>query len=180
MITYLEDLINQEKKKEEQEQDQIRIQQSLIELLSEWKKDFTNNPYFDKIDTYKRDGKNAYIYIFENGDTLHLFKDELTYGNTIYTLGLLWLNRFVEYANFTIDNQLSRPFGKAKNSGDNYLKSGKTEHPKWAIYYKLVVTFRTQKEHIETITSVGTKVIAENELEAMKGRIEQMQNTYGF
>lgn len=104
----------QRQRKIKEEEEQREIQNLLDDLLRRTSKDFSSNPFSDKITTERILGSVKFTYKFENGDSFTLLDDELLYNKIRYRLGLLIRNRFVYLANDIIRRSINRTVSKPR------------------------------------------------------------------
>ena len=202
IVSEFQKLLNDEKEKEDKENEQKRIVKDIGDLLNRWKADWTTNPYSDKLDTNTYYGKTAYEYEFENGDSFTLCDSELVVTTdvckTTYTLGLIYRNIFIEFANTTINfNNLyhrqrpsksykSNNTGSTDKTSSNYFNKAFFEsekknkyHHKWELYFTLVTTVNSRADQLKTCSENDVEVIT-NELEAAIRRMNEIKNKYQF
>ena len=151
-------------KKREEEAKQQRLKIELDELWNSIMRDFYSNPYSDKIETKTEKGSVRVFYTFENGKKLEMWENELTFGNIIYTLGLIYRNKFVTLINKMIGDMKSRPgyrkssYSSSTNTNRN---SNKSEEEISSIYEVLERIDDYMKSKRWTLCRINTKDITD-------------------
>lgn len=170
------------------EQEQERIKKSLDDLHDRVISDFRSAPYQDKAFTPTIDGQTCFKYIFEDGTELLLKGSELIYGNTTYTLGLIYRNKFVNLANQLFKSKpwtenRQRPGGQRRRTQNTYSNSNnpKSNHPKWGLYQNLKQTVIRREEQLKKMSKDDPERQAlENEYRVAKATLDKLKNQYQF
>jgi hypothetical protein len=180
------------KRKEEEErkrkkEESKRIEKDLIDLRDRIISDFRSAPYHDKVSTPTINGQICFVYIFEDGTKLTLEDNKLTYGNIIYTLGLIYRNMFVKLANSIFESELwkanhKRPSGQRKShQKTNYSSDPKSNHPKWNLYQNLKQTIHRREEQLKNMDkNHPDRPSLENEYRTAKTALDRMKKQYKF
>jgi hypothetical protein len=166
----------------ENERAQKRILQELDDLFNRIVKDFSNNPYDDKIKTPRENGEICFIYTFEQGDTFKMRDNVITYGGSIYTVSLTQRNRFIGLANEISSKSRKRPTQQGSKTG--YQQGAKKTHsdnPIYDRYTKLKDNIKLRQEQLNKMSKSDPERSAlENELENYKKAAERMKNRHKF
>ena len=178
-------------KKKKKEQDQLRIKRELDKLYQDIINDYKNNKYWDKYKTHADAYGKVYkvVYTFENGKTVKLVGNELTYNGMIYTIGLLYKSKFVTLFN-TINDDMStsaknRPNGSRDGHGyKSYAgkkKRNRYANPKRGLYETLMETIAQREEQLKNMSQNDPdRASLENELNVAKRQAEKIKEKYGF
>lgn len=133
------------------------------------------------------DGKVCFKYIFEDGSELLLKDNELTYGRSIYTLGLLYRSKFIKLANAIFESPLwkanhQRPSGQRRqNNSGTKSNNPKSNHPKWGLYQNLKQTVIRREEQLKKMSKDDPERQAlENEYRVAKATLDKLKNQYQF
>lgn len=169
------------------EQEQERIAKVLDDLYDSLVSDFRKAPYRDKASTPTIDGKVCFKYIFEDGSELLLKDNELTYGRSIYTLGLLYRSKFIKLANAIFESPLwkanhQRPSSQRRqNNSGAKSNNPKSNHPKWGLYQNLKQTVIRREEQLKKMSKDDPERQAlENEYRVAKATLDKLKNQYQF
>lgn len=172
-------------KKREEEAKQERLKRELDELWNSMMRDFYSNPYSDKIETKTEKGSVRVFYTFENGKKLEMWENELTFGNIIYTLGLIYRNKFVTLINKMIGDMKSRPgyrkssYSSSTNTNRNSNKY--SNHPKGSLYQTLKDTIEQREAQLKKMgKNDPERPSLQNELDAAKRKLQDMKDKYKF
>lgn len=166
------------KKKREEESKQERLKNELDELWDSMMKDFYSNPYSDKIETKTEKGSVRVFYTFENGKKLEMWENELTFGNIVYTLGLIYRNKFVTLINKMIGDMKNRPGYKSSYSSSSNKYSN---HPKGSLYQSLKDTIKQREDQLKKMDKNDPeRPSLQNELDVAKRKLQDMKDKYKF
>ncbi len=173
------------KEKEEQEKTQKRLAKELDDLFDALVKDFSSNPYSDKYSTPKRNGNVCFDYRFENGDKFSICGNKIDYKNSLYTLGSLYRNKFVNLCNEIGSKGRTRPSGQkswsSNSSGSRYSSKTKSVDPNKDRYDKLMDNIKLREEQIRKMSKTDSERTAlENELDNYKRAAKRMKDRYQF
>jgi chromosome segregation ATPase len=179
-----------DRKKREAEEEQSRIKSELDNLFQDMIRDFSNNPYSDKYHTKTVDGLTTFHYTFENGNTISIGDDNtIRYENVTYTVSTTYRSKFIKLANEIIDKGRSRPsgYGGKKSGGRYYGGSSKAKsnkyasHPKGNVYETIKDTIKSREDQLKKMSKTDPeRVSLQNELDAAKRRLKEMQDKYKF
>lgn len=168
---------NDEKRKKEQKQKELNDE--LDSLYSLMYRDFYSNPYIDKIQTPTINGITVFHYTFEDGRIVKIEGNKIIWGSSIYTVGLLYRNRFTQLGNDMISQARSRP----RNSG-SYQKSTQkksTGHPKEPLYNTLKATIKQREDQLKKMSKNDPdRASLENELKTAQTKLKAMKDKYQF
>ena len=168
----------QRQRKIKEEEEQRKIQSFIDDLLRRTSKDFSSNPYSDKITTERIRGSVKFTYKFESGERFSLWENELVYermGETriTYILGLSVKGRFIDLANDIINRSINRtkPKPKQTDTTNPHLKRLNTLNEQIKIreaqLNKLSKTDPTReslKNELETYKRIRDKIKKEHEI----------------
>ena len=181
------------KKKREAEAKQEEIKRDLENLYNSIIRDFYSSPYRDKIRTETHKGTIKVYYTFEDGRSFEMWENELTYGNTVYTLGLIHRNKFITLINKIIGDMKNRPGGSkshntnsnkgSHNTGSNRgTKANKySNHPKGALYQTLKDTIEQRELQLKKMSKNDPeRVSLQNELDTAKRKLDALKDKYKF
>jgi len=166
--------------KVKKEQEQNRIKKELNDLYDYLIKDFSSNQYEDKYRTERENGDVCFIYKFENGDNFKMCDNKITYKDSIYTVGLIFRNKFISLCNEIISKGKKRPGGRKTYS--NSSKSKRTyDDPNRDRYEKLKDNIKLREEQIRNMSnSDPEKEYLNNELSNYKRALKRMKDRYKF
>lgn len=110
----------EERLKAEKENRQRKINQELDDLYDRMIKDWTRNPYTDKVSTPNIRGEVHFHFRFENGQTFKIEGNNLVFSNVAtFTINPFTRSRFVNLANHFTNNSTTRP-SKSSSSSDYF------------------------------------------------------------
>lgn len=156
-------------KKKKKEETRARLEKEISDIEKRLMSDFRGNPYRDKLRTYRKNGHVCFEYTFENGDKFKICNDQIEYGNKVYTVGLVYRNKFVEIANFMTSNDRVR---RRKES---------TNGPKRTRYNDIKSKIKLREEQIRGMSdSDPNKEQLANELDNYKLAAKRMKDKYKF
>lgn len=186
------------KDKKDKENKQEEIKNELESLFKRIVDDFTNNPWDDKYRVTSNGNDVTFYYTFENGDKFEITDNRITYSGVVYTVGLLFRNKFISLAN-EITSKGSRRPGKRSNSwsgsssgsrsGSSSNSSGSrkstkskySDHPKGNLYQTLKDTVAQRKEQLSKMSKNDeNRTHLENELKAAEKKLKEMKDKYQF
>lgn len=181
------------KDKKDKEAKQEEIKRDLENLFKRIVEDFSNNPWDDKYRVTSNGSDVTFYYTFENGDKLEITDNRITYSGVIYTVGLLFRNKFISLANEISSKGSRRPGGKrtynssSSNSSSNSsgsrksTKSKYSDHPKGNLYQTLKDTVAQRKEQLSKMSKNDeNRTHMENELKAAEKKLKEMRDKYQF
>jgi len=203
-----QDRYNAWRKQADEKEKQDQIEREINTLYRSMISDFSAARYSDKITTPQRNGKTAFYYTFENGKIMRMYKNVndnrycLEWEGHIYTLGLVWSEKFIRLANEMTDKGGARPrrsgydrydsYGsKSGSSGSSGRSSGSSgqrssstppkwrDHPKGTMYQTLKDTVKLREEQLRKATG-SDKEALQNELNAAKRMLDNLNKKYSF
>jgi hypothetical protein len=169
------------KQKKEKEERQARIKKELDDLKDRLISDFRSAPYDDKFETPTINGKVCFHYTFENGDTFKMCDNEIKYGGSIYTVGLVYRNSFVNLANSIIKNARHRKSSSSSSNsrGSSSYKRSRSSDPKRSRYDEILDKIKLREAQIRKMSdSDPNKEELKNELDNYKRAAQRMKDKY--
>lgn len=159
-----------EKEKENNQNNQNKIKKELDDLYYDLQLDFYKNSYDDKVES--RGG--LFTYRFEDGHILTIQKNVIKYKGSTYTVGIIYQNKFVDLANYIVNNCRKRNGyeNKSKNSG---YKSN--NDPKRDKYDKLLNLIKIREEQLKKTPNDS---YLKNELDNYRRAVSRMKSQYKF
>lgn len=174
---------------EERRNREVKIE--LDNLFSRMVKDFSNNPYKDKYKTPIENGVVSFTYTFEQGDTIKIINNKITYNKGVYTVSDLYKYKFIRLANEIMekgrvrnkannrDNEDATNANSRNNSFGN--KSKNPNHIKSGLYKTLKDTVKQREDQLKKLSRNDPERVAlENELNSAKRKVSEMNSKYKF
>lgn len=170
----------------------LKIKEEIFDIHKRVVDDWTKNHYLDKVKTEMIGGTNVIIYRFENGDTLEVNgsygKREVIYISggykKTYTLGILYWNEVVGLFNIIIrqcNNGTAKKRSRFRNHQSHKSKPKTNEHPKKELYLKLLQNVELREKNLRGMSKDHPdRDELENELKAIKSKVNSMKKKYNF
>jgi hypothetical protein len=167
------------REKEERDRQQERIKSELDDLFNRLISDFSSNPYNDKIETPRENGEICFSYTFENGDRFKMCNGTIEYKNSIYTVGLIYRNKFISLCNEFTSKARTRPGGRKTYSSEKAKRT--YDDPNRDRYEKLKDNIKLREEQLKKMSKFDSERNAlENELDNYKRALKRMKDRYQF
>jgi hypothetical protein len=170
-------------KKKVEESRYAELKKDLDNLFQRIIDDFTNNPYDDKYRTYKNSNSNdvTFHYRFENNDIVEICGNKITHGSQIYTVGIIYKNKFISLANAIIKKGGRKRENRNASSAKKSTNSKYSNHPKGNLYQTLKDTISQRKSQLSKMQRHDPeRVSLKNELEAAEKKLKDMNVKYQF
>ncbi len=169
------------REKEEDKRNQARIERDILDLYNSIIEDFTKNPYSDKFSTESVEGSYAIVYRFENGDLVKKWGNHISYKNKLYTVGLIYRNKFT-----TLFNDLMGKAKRRNQSSSSWYHSSssskaKSTDPKRVKYDTLNSKIKLRQEQLDKMSKTDPDYnVLKNELDTYKRIRDKMKADYKF
>lgn len=170
--------LERERKKLNDRIKQQKINDDVDDILNSILNDWSKNPYSDKIETIEYRNGIKIEYTMENGETITLYDNKLTHGNTIYTLGTITNYNFNILFNKIVGSINS---GRSKKRTSHRRKKGSSDNPKRDLYNSIIETIKKREDQLKNMKiNDPDRESLMNELRVAKLKAKKIKIKYSF